>query len=119
MEPCRVQKLTYFAWRQYQSSGRSPQTLRPSLEARQEKQVRPLDTGYIPDLVTADNLGNEEMYRTDDKSDLEFLDTITNGDEFASTPDETGHLDGTNALLELSHIGLIIPRLHLEGDNRL
>ena len=57
--------------------------------------------------------------RTDDESNLELLDTVTDRDELGGTTDETFHLDGTNGLLKLGHVGLVIPRLHFEGDNVL
>ena len=57
--------------------------------------------------------------RTDDKSDLELLDTVADGDELGSTPDKTLPFDGTNGLLELDHVGLVIPGLDLEGDDGL
>ena len=57
--------------------------------------------------------------RTNDKSDLELLHTVTNGDKLGGTPDETFHLDGKDRLLELRHVGLIIPGLDLKGNNGL
>jgi len=54
-----------------------------------------------------------------DQVDLELLDTVTNRDEGGSTPDETVLLDGTDASLELLHVGLIVPGLDVHGDNRL
>ena len=56
---------------------------------------------------------------TDDESDLELLDTVNDGDELAGTPDETLHLNAAHRLLKFGHVGLVIPGLHLEGDDRL
>ena len=56
---------------------------------------------------------------TDDEGDLELLDTVTDGHKLAGTPDETIPFDGTDGLLKLGHVGLVIPRLHFEGDNGL
>lgn len=56
---------------------------------------------------------------TNDDGDLELLDTIADGDKLAGTPDEALHLDRAHLLLELGHVGLVVPRLHLEGDDRL
>jgi hypothetical protein len=44
---------------------------------------------------------------------------LTNGDKLGSTPNETVLLNGTDLLLELGHVGLVIPRLDGEGDNGL
>ena len=60
-----------------------------------------------------------DKFVLDDKGDLELLDTVTDGNKLACTPDETRLLDGTDRLLKLGHVRLIIPRLDLEGDNRL
>jgi hypothetical protein len=51
--------------------------------------------------------------------DLELLDTITNGNELVTTPQETFHGDGLDTLGQLIHIGFIIPRLDFEGDGGL
>ena len=56
---------------------------------------------------------------TNDKGNLELLDTIANGDELGRTPDEAVLLDGAHRLLELNHVGLIVPRLDLHGDDGL
>lgn len=53
------------------------------------------------------------------RADLELGDTVTDGDKFRETPDKTVLLDGTDTGLESLHVGLIIPRLDVEGDNRL
>lgn len=55
----------------------------------------------------------------DDKGDLEHLDAETDGDELGRAPDEALHLDVADALLEGGHVGLVIPGLDLEGDDRL
>ena len=68
-------------------------------------------------MRNADNL--PMVSRTDDKSDLELLDTVADGDELARTPHETLHLDRTHRLLELRHVSLVVPRLDLEGNKRL
>ena len=44
----------------------------------------------------------------DDQVDLELLDAETDSNELGATPDETVLLDGTDALLELLHAGLIV-----------
>jgi hypothetical protein len=51
--------------------------------------------------------------------DLELLDTETNGNELATTPDETLLLDGTDTGLKSDHVGLIVPRLNVKGDDGL
>jgi hypothetical protein len=71
----------------------------------------------LSDLLLEVLKGNELIL--DDKSDLELADTITDSDELGSAPDETFHLDGANRLLELLHIGFIVPRFDLEGDDGL
>lgn len=35
------------------------------------------------------------------------------------TPQETVHLDAADLLLELLHVGLVIPRLDVQDDRRL
>ena len=56
---------------------------------------------------------------TDNEGDLELADTVANGDKLGSTPDETGLLDGTNGRLKGNHVGLVIPRLDIESNDRL
>ncbi len=51
--------------------------------------------------------------------DLEFANTIAYGDEFACAPHETFHLEGAHGFFQRFHIGLIVPRFDLEGDDRL
>ena len=55
----------------------------------------------------------------DDEGNLELLDTVADGDELGRTPDETVLFDATDGLLESSHVGLIVPGLHLESDDGL
>lgn len=55
----------------------------------------------------------------DNEGDLEHLDAVADGDELGSTPDEAVNLNGTDAGLEGGHVGLVVPRLNLEGDDRL
>ena len=49
----------------------------------------------------------------------EFVDTITNGNEFASAPNKTVHFDGLDLLEHLIHVSLIVPRLDIEKDRSL
>lgn len=49
---------------------------------------------------------------TDDEGDLELADTVADGDKLRSTPDKSRHLDGTDRLLELRHVGFVVPGLH-------
>ena len=88
--------------------------------------IRTLHGSDVGALDVVLKLGNallelieRDEFVLDDKGDLELLDTVTDGDELGSTPDETFHLDGTDGLLKLGHVGLVIPRLHFEGDNGL
>lgn len=55
----------------------------------------------------------------DDQVDLEHADTVTDWDELGGTPEETVLLDGADLLLHLDEVGLVVPRLDLEGDDRL
>lgn len=55
----------------------------------------------------------------DDTVDLKLLDAVTDRDELGLTPQETIHLDATNMGLKGSHVGLIIPRLDVEGAHGL
>lgn len=45
--------------------------------------------------------------------------TITDGDEFTSTPHKAVLFKGADTVLEGLHIRLIIPRLYVERDDRL
>ena len=56
---------------------------------------------------------------TDDNGNLELLDTVTDGDKLAGTPDETLHLNRAHGLLELDHVGCVVPGLDFKGDDRL
>lgn len=51
------------------------------------------------DLVERDVVGDNE-------GDLELLDTETDGNKGGGSPGETVLLDGSDSLLELSHVGL-------------
>lgn len=55
--------------------------------------------------------------RTDNQVDLQLLDTKANSHERGRSPEETLLLDRAHSLLELSHVGLVVPRLHVERDN--
>lgn len=64
-------------------------------------------------------LVKRDLLVLDDESDLELLDTVADGDELGRAPDEAVLLDATDRLLESSHVGLIVPRLHLESNDGL
>ena len=49
----------------------------------------------------------------------EFVDTITNGNKFAGTPNQTIHFDGLDQLEHLIHVCLIIPRLDIQKNGGL
>lgn len=51
--------------------------------------------------------------------DLELLDTVTDSNELVTTPVETVHLDLLDVGKHLLEVSLVIPRLDVEGDNRL
>ena len=55
----------------------------------------------------------------DHQVDLQLLDAETESNKLGRTPNKTILLDGTNIGLELAHIGLIIPWLHIHGHNGL
>jgi len=55
----------------------------------------------------------------DNQVDLELLDTETQRNQRGGTPDQTVLLDGADGLLELLHVGLVVPWLDIHGDNRL
>ena len=50
-----------------------------------------------------------------DKVDLELLDTETNGDELAGTPNKTLLLNSTDVSLKLLEVGLIICKQLVSG----
>ena len=47
---------------------------------------------------------------------LEFFNTVTNGDEFTSSPQESFHFDCSYISLKRGHIGLVVPGLDIEDD---
>lgn len=53
-------------------------------------------------------LVERDLLVLNDQVDLELADTVSDWDEFGTTPDKTVLLDGTNALLEFLHVGLVI-----------
>merc|ERR1711976_386938 len=55
----------------------------------------------------------------DNATDLEFLDTISNGNKFRSTPQETISLNLADFLLQLGHVGLIVPWFNIQENIRL
>lgn len=60
-----------------------------------------------------------DKFVLDDDGHLKLLDTVTDRDELGETPDKSGLLDRTNGGFEIGHRGLVIPRLDVEGDERL
>lgn len=71
----------------------------------------------LHDLLLEDIEGDELILN--DTVDLELLDTVTDRDELGLTPQETVHFDATDVSLKSGHIGLIIPRLDVEGAHGL
>jgi hypothetical protein len=55
----------------------------------------------------------------DDQVDLEHLDTVTDRDELRGTPNKSVLLDRPDLPLHSGHVGLVVPRLDLQGDDRL
>lgn len=64
-------------------------------------------------------LVDRDEFVLDDDRHLELLDTETDRDELGETPQETGLLDRADGSLEGGHVGLVVPRLDVEGDERL
>ena len=64
--------------------------------------------GAITDLVILNNA-----------VDLELLDTVTDGNELGSTPQQTVQLNALDGGSQSVHIGLIIPGLDIERDGGL
>ena len=64
-------------------------------------------------------LVQRDLLVLDDEGHLELADTVADGDERGGTPNETVDLDGTDTLLEGLHVGLVIPRLDVKGNERL
>lgn len=56
---------------------------------------------------------------TDNEGDLELLDTETDGNKLAGTPEQTVLFDRTDSLLQSLHVGFVIPGLDFKGDNGL
>eukprot|EP00091_Calanus_sinicus_P018782 TRINITY_DN43_c0_g1_i6.p1 TRINITY_DN43_c0_g1~~TRINITY_DN43_c0_g1_i6.p1 ORF type:complete len:112 (+),score=25.33 TRINITY_DN43_c0_g1_i6:40-375(+) len=57
---------------------------------------------------------NRDLGILNNSHELQFLDTVSNGDQLAGAPEKAVHLDGLAVLEHLIHVGLIIPRLHIE-----
>jgi hypothetical protein len=53
-------------------------------------------------------LVGRDLFVFDDQVDLELLNTETDSNKLGGTPDETVPLNGTDILLELFQVGLII-----------
>jgi len=51
--------------------------------------------------------------------DLELLDTVTNGNELRTTPEETIHGNSSDSSSQFFHVGFIIPRLNFKSDSGL
>ena len=72
---------------------------------------------YLGDLLL--QLIKRDLLILHDKSNLQLAHTVSNGDELRRTPDETVLLDASNTSFQLLHVGLVVPWLDLERDNRL
>lgn len=107
-------EISYFAWQQHLCFGHSLRTRRAFPASHQERLFHPLRNN----LATGDSI-QLLARRTDDKRNLEFLDAVTNRNQFAGTPKKTILLDRSYRLLQSFHVSLIIPRLHVESDDRL
>ncbi|CAA7619375.1 hypothetical protein MCP1_2400001 [Candidatus Terasakiella magnetica] len=46
--------------------------------------------------------------------DLQLLDAISNWDKLGCAPKQSFHLDTPNSFLELGHVSLIVPWLHIK-----
>ena len=107
---------TYFAWPQYRSSGRSPRIRQSPLEARLAKPCRPLQRQHI---ISTKRRSPKSEIPTDDKVNLELLDTETNSNQCRRTPDETILYNGADRGLELLHVCLVVPWFDIHGHHRL
>lgn len=55
----------------------------------------------------------------DDAADLQLLDTVGEWHQLRGAPQQTVGDDRSHGLLDLGHIGLVVPWLHIEDDVRL
>jgi hypothetical protein len=102
----------YSASRQRQSSGHNLRTQQAFPGAHRATRVHP--------LLTCERLfPTPSVIHTNNECDLEFANTITYGDKFASAPHETFHRHRAHGVFQRFHIGLVVPRFDLEGDDRL
>lgn len=74
---------------------------------------------YPPSPVLENEPATKTTQLTNDEGNLELLDTITNRNELGRTPNKTLLLDRADRFLELGHVGLVVPRLDLERNDRL
>merc|ERR1712125_232790 len=51
--------------------------------------------------------------------DLELLDTISDSDQFTSSPHETVHFNISDLLFQFFQVGFVIPGLNIEDNHRL
>lgn len=90
--------------------------LRQSLQLLHSSNISRLDVVLI--LL---NLGLEiidrDLFVLNDDVDLQLLDTVADGDELVTTPGKTVHLDGLDTGYQLVHVGLVVPRLDVQGDD--
>jgi len=100
--------LKLFFWSNGAMSGVSSRALAQTSDWKQTTHLGNL----LLDLVERDVVG-------DDEGDLELADTVADGDEGRGTPDEALAGDGADRLLELGHVGLVVPGLDVHGDDRL
>lgn len=81
------------------------------------------DIGRLDVVLVLLNLPLELVQRhllvLHDQVDLHLLDTKPNSHQLVRTPDEAIHLNGEHGLHQLVHVCLVIPRLHVERDERL
>ena len=61
----------------------------------------------------------EDVLKVKENANLEFVDAVSNGDKFVCSPDESVLLDGLDALLQLFHVCLIVPRFHVQQHGGL
>lgn len=77
-----------------------------------------LDKVKLGDLVR--EIVNTDLVIFNDTGDLELLDSVTNGDKRACSPDKTIHLNADDGIGKGVHVNrIIIPGDHVKNNHRL
>lgn len=95
-----------------------PTVLGTHLELLHSSNVGRLDV-VLEVLNTLLEVVKRHLVVLDDDGDLQLAHTVTDGNKLRSTPHKTVHFDSADGLLHGFEVGLVVPGLDLEGNDRL